>query len=197
MRADVPFALALPSRVDSNLAAHVRQNVRMGEREVDGGDHGLGWWIADQTEAASWVSRAPEWRWGELGPGWEHAEVALAVVQADLTRTLGNDAPTLGFAWYEEEWGRVLFVGKGPDWVCAGNGGIHLVGDVASDATAVAEAVQDAVVDNLLGYRTFWPKCPDDGAMLDASVVHGQARWLCSKRAGRNFGALGELRLDR
>jgi len=27
--------------------------------------------------------------------------------------------------------------------------------------------------------------------------VHGQARWLCSKRAGRNFGALGELRLDR
>jgi hypothetical protein len=61
----------------------------------------------------------------------------------------------------------------------------------------VAEAVQDAIVDTLLGYYTYWPKCPEDGSLLHACVVDGQARWRCEKGDPRDFGPVGELQLDR
>lgn len=157
---------------------------------------GVGWHLVDEPEWPLEMPSAPAVHWGNLGEGWEFADAALALVQADLTRTVA-DAPTLGFAWHDAGGrGRVVFIGKGPDWFSTANGELFLGADVASAAAGIAEAVQDAMVDNLLGYRTFWPLCPRDGGPLTAQVVQGQARWLCDRGAAHDLGAVGELRLD-
>lgn len=154
---------------------------------------GAGWHFAAESFD---VPSNPPVHWGKLGQGWEFADAALALVQADLSRTVA-DAPTLGFAWHEDRGrGRVVYIGKGPDWYGGAHGAVFLGTDVATAVTGIAEAVQDAMVDNLLGYRTFWPKCPHDGGPVAAQVVNGQARWLCDRGVSHDLGAVGELRLD-
>jgi hypothetical protein len=166
----------------------------MKDEPTDSRKLGVGWRVVDDAEP---VLPVPVVHWGNMGEEWEYAQEALALIQADLTRTVA-DAPALGFAWQEDAWGeRDVFVGKGPDWYFGANGGLYLGDGVVAATVGLAEAVQDAIVDTLLGYYTFWPKCPEDGGPLHARVVHGQARWLCDKGASRDFGAVGELRLDR
>jgi len=158
----------------------------------DGERLGAGWHVVDGPALAYSV---PTIHWGNLGVGWEYAEEALALVQADLTRTVA-DAPTLGFAWQEDDGRRVVYVGKGPDWYFGGNGGLYLGDGAVPAVAAIAEAVQDAIVDNLLGYRTFWPRCPDDGGPLSVRVVGARARWLCDQKGlVTDFGEVGQLRL--
>ncbi|MGE3812775.1 MAG: hypothetical protein AB7I24_14620 [Candidatus Nanopelagicales bacterium] len=156
---------------------------------------GAGWELMDPASTVPSFDEPGPVQWGGLGPGWEFAEEALALVQADLSRTI-EAAPTLGFAWYERPAGeRWIFVGKGPDWFFGGNGPLHLRSGAASAAAELAEAVQDAIVDSLLGYRSFWPRCPKDGRPLQARVRGSEARWSCSAD-GADFGAVGQLVLD-
>jgi hypothetical protein len=164
----------------------------MSEETTDARQTGVGWRAVDAAEP---VLPGPVVHWGNLGEGWEAAEEALALIQADLSRTVA-DAPALGFAWTVDQSGqRDVFVGKGPDWYFGANGGLHFGDGVAAAIVGIAEAVQDAIVDTLLGYYTYWPKCPEDGGQLHAEVVGGQARWLCDKNTRRDFGAVGDLRL--
>ena len=153
---------------------------------------GAGWRVVDDAEP---VPPTPIVHWGNVGVGWEDADEALALIQADLSRTV-LDAPILGFAWTVDESGqRDVFVGKGPDWFFGANGGLHLGDGVPAAIVGLTEALQDAIVDTLLGYYSYWPKCPEDDGQLHARIVDGQARWLCDKGVRRDFGAVGDLRL--
>lgn len=80
---------------------------------------------------------ADELNLGQLGPGWEQAERALAAVQRDLSDTVA-DAPTLVLLWRDvpaetarpgEPRTRWAYVGKGVDWYFGANGGFRLSGD--------------------------------------------------------------------
>jgi hypothetical protein len=162
---------------------------------AEGGGQGDGWSLIDEAEFASMQSQSPVFHWGPLGDGWEFAEAALALVQADLSRTV-VDAPVLGFFVRDDEWrGRVLYVGKGPQWYFGEE--LYLEGDVVSATVEIAASVQDAIVDSLLGYRTFWPKCPHDGFPLYAHSMEDAAEWVCTKEYLHRFGVVGDLRLDR
>jgi hypothetical protein len=155
---------------------------------------GAGWELPDEGSPCEPFER-PAVNWNGLGDGWQHAEQVLALVQADLSRTL-PDAPELGFAWYDQpQVDRAVFVGKGPDWVFGANGPLHRRSGIADAAAELAEAVQDAIVDSLLGYRSFWPTCRRDGGPLTAEVSDGKARWSCRSH-GHEHGAVGELRLE-
>jgi hypothetical protein len=167
------------------------------ESDADESLRGAGWsFIREDTFAALGAGK-PEVRWGDLGPGWEPAELALTLVQADLSRTV-QDAPPLGFAWTQDAHGeRTLHVGKGLDWY-QGNPLYDLDRqNVPHAAVQIIEALQDAVVDGLLGDRTFWPRCPEDGGPLDGQVVDGVATWVCLRHESHEHGAVGELGLDR
>lgn len=118
-----------------------------------------------EDEHAALTRDDREVRWGGLGEGWESVEAALALIQADLSRTVVG-APTLGFAWYIEDGERTLFVGKGLDWY-QGMTPLYLEGeDVASVTVLIADALQDAIVDGLLGPRTFCPSARHTASSL-------------------------------
>lgn len=156
---------------------------------------GAGWSFVSEDEYAALTRDDREVHWDGLGEGWESVEAALALIQADLSRTVVG-APTLGLAWYVEDGERTLFVGKGLDWY-QGMTPLYLEGeDLASATVLISDALQDAIVDGLLGPRTFWPKCPSHGQQLDA-MRHGsdEARWCCPSD-GRSLGVVGQLRLD-
>ncbi len=137
----------------------------------------------------------PELTVNGLGPGWEQTERALAVVQADLSRTV-PDAPTLMLLWYDDEQRghRHAFVGKAVDWYFGADGGFELVQDYGGAVFDIAEQVQAAVADNLLGYLWAWPLCPNDGRLLSVRVdKQDNCTWVCDHGCGHLVGAVGRL----
>jgi hypothetical protein len=138
-----------------------------------------------------------ELRINDLGPGWEGADVALAAVQADLSRTV-HDAPQLMLLWYDdEETGtRQAYVGKSADWYYGADGPFELEREYHSAVVSIAGQVQDAIADTLLGYYAFWPHCPHHEYPLHISSDNaGAYTWVCSRDGGHAVSEVGRLPL--
>lgn len=130
-----------------------------------------------------------------LGLGWEHTERALADVDGDLSRTVA-DAPQLILLWYDdtERECRHAYVGKSVDWFYGADGGFDLSSDYADSVVDIANEVQGAVADNLLGYLWAWPLCPTDGRLLTISVKEDRTcYWVCGYSGGHVVARVGEL----
>lgn len=135
-----------------------------------------------------------ELRTDDLGPGWEQASQALHDLQADLSRTV-PDAPMLMLLWYQtSEGGRHAYVGKAVDWYFGASGGFDLSPRYVEAVIDLAEELRGAIQDNLLGYLSDWPLCPDDGWPLTVSVnAHQTCLWVCD-HGEHSLGKVGQLR---
>ena len=144
---------------------------------------------------------------GDLGPGWEQTERALADLQADLSRTV-PDAPTVILLWREvdeddedDDWSdlnepdeRWAYVGKAADWYFGANGGFALPRDYASAVSAIADQLSDAIIDALLGYLAYWPHCPVDDHLLGAQVDAAKRCWWVCPHGEHTVAGVGHLR---
>jgi hypothetical protein len=138
----------------------------------------------------------PPLRINDLGQGWEETERALAAAQADFSATI-DDAPTLILLWRDGEDGeeRHGYVGKAADWYFGADGGFELSRDYAESVMDIADQVQGAVADNLLGQLWAWPLCPDDERLLTARRDgDGRCIWVCQHRDGHVVSEIGSLR---
>ena len=144
---------------------------------------------------------------GDLGPGWDETERALADVQADFSRTV-PDAPTLVLLWREadpecgsDEWGapdgRWAYVGKSGSWYFGANGGFALPRDYTSAVQAIAAEVSDAVVDTLLGRYDYWPHCPDDDHLLEVQLDSDRRCWWSCRLGNHVVAEVGHLSTPR
>lgn len=134
----------------------------------------------------------PEPRIGELGPGWDSAEEALAALQADFSRTV-EAAPRI-LLWCDHEDGqRHAYLGKAGDWYFGADGGFDLSRNYVEAVINIAWDLRGAINDNLLGYLSDWPLCPQDGWTLTVTVDGDQTcRWHC-KQGGHTLDEVGHL----
>ncbi|MGN6609756.1 MAG: hypothetical protein ACTHMS_22435 [Jatrophihabitans sp.] len=128
-----------------------------------------------------------------LGPGWHETERALSDIRADFTRTI-QDAPPLLLLWHEldggQRWG---YVGKALDWYFGADGGFQLSPNYIESVIDLANQVRGAVNDNILGYLTDWPLCPDDGWPLHVLTrPSGGCYWHC-RHGDHDIAELGRL----
>lgn len=131
----------------------------------------------------------------QLGPGWEQTERALADVDADFSRTMPG-APKLILLWHDdpERESRHAYVGKSADWYFGAEGGFDLSSDYAQSVVDIANEVQGAVADNLLGYLWAWPLCPADGRLLSVAVKDDRAcYWVCCSSDAHVVAKVGAL----
>jgi hypothetical protein len=141
----------------------------------------------------------PELRVDDLGEGWDQPVAALVAVQADLSRTV-HDAPRLVLLWSDElsdepeSDGRRAYVGKSLSWYFGASGGFELPREYGSAVLEIVDQLQDAIVDSLLGMRTFWPICPAHGKPLRADHRDGTAVWICGSADEHVLAEVGQLR---